>query len=63
MQQDESFIENGITIDNQSKTPSPKMLSKEMHKLISTGEKECRLCYCLLRNHKATFKIYKISLL
>lgn len=46
---------------HKNETLNKKMLSTEMIKLLETAEKECQLCFCLVRKKTALFKIYSIT--
>ncbi len=49
-----------VKVREQRETPTAKMLSGEMLKLLEEGF-HCELCYCIIRYGKAVFKTYKIT--
>jgi len=49
-----------VKVREQRETPTVRMFSKEMLELLEK-DKPCELCSCVIRENKATFKIFKIS--
>lgn len=49
-----------VKVRQQRETPTSKMLSTEMLKLLEE-DFHCELCYCIIRSNNAIFKVFKIT--